>query len=105
MKQGYSAWSTTPPARGFVVDDVAEAVRVHTDTVAVVGSGGLGSIASWTVDYDAGVPSRSVALVDLANGSRTIAVANDPDTAIALLSRDSIGRSVTVSDDGAFDVD
>jgi acetyl-CoA C-acetyltransferase len=103
-KQGFSLWSTTPPARGFKSVDVSDQVTKAQDLVTVVDEAGAGTIATWTVDHRAPAP-RSVAIVDRADGTRTIGVSHDRAVAAALTAGDPIGTPVAVSADGELTLD
>ena len=95
-KQGFSVWSSAPPPRGWVTEDVTSAVAAATKIIPIVEDHhGPGAIASWTIDYRVGAPDRSVAILDVAGG-RTIAENRDPAVADRLLEADPIGRAVTV---------
>jgi len=103
-KQGFSLWSTTPPARGFKSVDVSAQVAEAQDLVPVVDEAGGGTIATWTVDHSAGAP-RSVAIVDRRDGTRTIGVSHDGAVAAALLADDPIGARAEVAAGGELTVD
>lgn len=102
VKQGFSIWSTDPPERGARGLDVSQEVARATETVPVTEATGPGTIVTWTVDFAGGQPSRSVAVVDLDRGPRTIASSPDPDVAGALLAGDPIGARVVVGDGGSL---
>jgi acetyl-CoA C-acetyltransferase len=100
-KQGLSLWSTTPPERGFKSVDVSDQVTKAQELVVVVDEAGPGTIATWTVDRSAGTP-RSVAIVDRADGTRAIGVADAEAVAQALVGGDPIGTAVEVGAGGAL---
>ena len=102
VKQGFSTWSATPSDRGFISQDVSDEVARVTPTVNLVDHSGSGTIATWTIDYAHGIPSRSVAFIDLHNDTRTIASSLEPEVAEALLAADPIGARVEVADGGTF---
>jgi len=110
VKQGFSVWSARPPGRGFLSDDVTTRVAERATTVDVVGDAhGPGSIATFTVDFAAGEPVRSVVLADVVDAAtpqrraRTIVEHRDPAVARALMAEDPIGRAVHLQD-GAFEL-
>jgi acetyl-CoA C-acetyltransferase len=91
-KPGAGLWSATPPAAAFQHDDVTEAARMVTGTKPLAPDAtGPGSIAGATVLHGADGPRATVAIVDLPDGSRTVAVgavgapvdAGDPVTLVA----------------------
>jgi hypothetical protein len=48
------------------------------------------------------VPARSVAIIDLASGVRTVAVDADPDRAAATVADDRVGEVIEVRSPGVF---
>lgn len=103
VKQAFGIWQAAPPIAGFRHEDVTVEVAERTDEVAVVdttGSTVTGTIATATVDVVDGEPFRAVALVDLPDGTRTIAGSIDGDLAAALVAADPIGWPVHVAADG-----
>jgi acetyl-CoA C-acetyltransferase len=102
-KQGVSIWSTEPPAAGYRHDDVSEAAAAATAVVPVVDPlDARGTVCSYTVTADADGPARAIALVDLGDGTRALAVADDRALAAALVETDAIGAPAVVSADGSF---
>jgi hypothetical protein len=55
-----------------------------------------------TVVHERGVPARSVAIIDLASGVRTVAVDADPDRAAATVADDRVGEVIEVRSPGVF---
>ncbi len=105
VKQAFSVWQAAPPHHRFRHDDVTSTVAASTDEVRVVDTTGRstgGLVATATVDVVDARPSRAVALVDLADGTRTIAESTDPDVAAALIDEDPIGRRVLIAGDSSF---
>lgn len=102
VKQGFGLWSTTPAPGGFRAEDVSDEVAVRTVTVPVVPDGGDGVVATFTVDGALGAPDRTVAIVDLAGGRRTIATSTDPDLGRSFVAADPIGTPVRVDDAGTL---
>ena len=111
VKQAFSIWQAAPPAERFRHEDVTMAVAQVADEIEVVDTtitasttGALvtGVVATATVDVTDGEPARTVALVDLADGTRTIATTTDPDVGGAFIATDPIGRPVAIGPDGTF---
>jgi len=105
-KQGVSVWSSRPPAAPCRVADVSERAAAATPAVDVVtGREGPATVATYTVRYgEDGAPTRAVALVDLADGPRAIAVSGDPGLASAMTAEEFCGRTVDLDDGGGFSV-
>ncbi len=102
-KFGGSVWSTRPADGGFVDVDVTEAVADATgvrrgDPEAQ----GPARVVAATVIHDRGQPSRAVAVLDTADGSRTVARCHQADVVTAMVCEDWIGRGVVVTEPGAF---
>jgi acetyl-CoA C-acetyltransferase len=96
-KQGVSVWSCRPPRDGFRFMNVSEEARRETEVVDVIGDGeGSGTIASYTILYESGEPSRAVALCDLENGGRTVAKVGDSGFSVAASEEELCGRRVSV---------
>jgi acetyl-CoA C-acetyltransferase len=105
-KQGVSIWSTDPAAAGYRHDDVSAAAAAATAVVPVVDPvDAQGTVLSFTVTADADGPARAIALVDLGDGTRALAVADDRSLAGALVEADAIGAPASVTVDGAFHLD
>lgn len=105
VKQAFSVWQASPPGGGFRHEDVTATVAERTEEVAVVDTTGTavtGAIATATVDVVDGEPARAVALVDLPDGTRTIAGSTDGELAALLVAADPIGWPVRVAADGTF---
>ncbi len=95
----------SPPGRRFSYDDVAAEVAAATEAVQVVGDRtGAGRVAAYTVLHERGMPRRGVALVDFADGTRTLATTDDAAHVAALLDEEWCGRAVTVTAGGALSV-
>lgn len=95
-KQGVSLWSTAPSRQSFVFDDVSDATARDTTAVPVVdGAEGEGRIAAYTVVTPES-DGRLVALVDLADGTRTIAVTTGAELVQLATCEEMIGRSARV---------
>ena len=104
-KQGVSLWASHAPQRRFTYDDVAADVAAATETVDVDGDRtGTGRVAGYTVLHERGTPRRGVALVDFADGTRTLATTDDAVQVAALLEREWCGHPVTVTTGGELSV-
>jgi acetyl-CoA C-acetyltransferase len=99
-KQGMVLLSTDPPENGCRIEDVSDETRDATELVAVVdGIDGEASVVGSTVAHTWGAPTRAIAIVESADGVRTIATCEEPDVLDAFLTEDWCGRTVSV--DGA----
>lgn len=97
-KQGVGLWSSRAPDRGFRWEDVSAETRRRTDTKVVVEDhDGSGVIAGYTVVYRHDQPWRAVAIADLPDGSRTIAVTDDPSAAATMTWGEWCGRPVQIN--------
>ena len=110
VKQAFSIWQAAPPAGGFRHEDVTAAATERfvadqvVDVVDTTGTAVTGTVVTATVDHTDGDPARGVALVDLPDGTRTIAVTFDANAATALVDADPIGWPVAVSADGTLEL-
>jgi hypothetical protein len=91
-------WSTEPPARPFEAADVTE--QVHADMpprpLAEV-SDGVATVAGYTVTYADQTPVRAIAIIDLPDGTRSIAITDDADLASTMVTEEWCGRRVRIS--------
>ena len=94
-KQGLTVWGGRPDPAGFRLDDLTDAAAAATETIPVVGAGGPGRVASYTVVYDRGEPARAVILVDLDAGGRAIVTATEPETLHAMTTQELIGQRIS----------
>jgi len=102
-KQGVSLWSCEPGEAGFGYADVSdEAERAEAPRAVVDAADADGSIAGYTVVRDPGAPARTVAVVDLEGGARTLVDSADPELAREATRRDLAGAAVRVRADGSF---
>jgi acetyl-CoA C-acetyltransferase len=101
-KQGFGIWSTTPPADGFRAADLtARAEAEVATTPSVDGVAGPATIVGCTAVADGqGVPHHGLAIVDLADGRRSLVTLPDPAVAAAMVDEEWIGRAVQVAEDG-----
>jgi acetyl-CoA C-acetyltransferase len=96
-KQGIAVWSRQPNPNGFqfvdVTDETIAATRVCD--VAVSYEGFAVTVAT-TVMHGRQGPERGVAIVDLADGRRSIASTADPATMAMMQREETCGRSVEI---------
>jgi hypothetical protein len=82
--------------------DVTADAEARTATVPLLPDAtGDATVAGHTVVFEDGVPSRTVAIVDVAGG-RTIARCADVEVAAAFTADDWVGRPVQVTEPGVF---
>jgi acetyl-CoA C-acetyltransferase len=100
-KPGIGVWSTTPDGSPPLVADLADQAAAATGTLAVVetldGYEGEATVATYTVTYAGMGPVRTVAVCDLPDGRRSVAVAEDPDLAAEAVAHELIGRGVELA--------
>jgi acetyl-CoA C-acetyltransferase len=102
-KPAAAIWSTEPGPAPFAPIDVTAAARATIATLPVdPAATGRGRIVGHTVVHDRGLPVRSVAIVELDGGVRTIAVDADPERAAATVGDDRVDERVTVTTAGVF---
>jgi len=101
-KQGFGLWSTEPPAAGFRCEDVSAAAGMAPTRPVAADHVGAATVATWTVDHQAGEPFRAVVVCDVADGARTLASTGDAQVCSAMAVGDWIGTSVDVRPDGSF---
>jgi acetyl-CoA C-acetyltransferase len=103
-KVGLGLWSSEPPARPWASLDVTDAARAATPERPLqpdaTDRSGRALIAASTVVHERGAPDRVVAVVDLPDGPRTVAVARDPALAATVVDDDLCGRAVEVPEPG-----
>lgn len=97
-KPGLGVWSTEtdgePPLIADLADEAAE--RTATRTV-VLSASGPATIASYTVTHDGQQPSELVAIVDLDDGNRAVARADDAGLLARALDDGVVGDRVEVT--------
>jgi acetyl-CoA C-acetyltransferase len=102
-KQGVSLWSGIPGSRAFRHEDVSAGVAAGTARIPCVHPRpSPATVASYTVAYAGDRPERAVAICDLPDGTRTIAVSDDASQSAGMTSSEWCGRRVTIRDDGTF---
>jgi acetyl-CoA C-acetyltransferase len=97
-KQGFTTWSTEPPAQGFRFEDATDPVAAATETVEIDESfDGVARVAGYTVQYAGTEPARAIALCDGSDGSRALCTGADP-ALLRLATEDELcGRRVRVT--------
>ncbi len=106
MKQGFSLWSTSAPARRYRSIDVTNTVAASTDGAAVrlvdPATRSSGVVVAITVVPQLDGTDTTVALVELDRDVRTIGVSTAIETAVSASSEEWIGRVVAVDADGTL---
>lgn len=100
-KQGVSLWSCEPGAAGFGYADVSqEAERAEAPRRVVDAADAAGTLAGYTVLYEPGAAPRTLVIVDLEDGARTLAGSDDAELARAGVQRELAGTRVRVQPGG-----
>jgi len=99
-KPGLGVWSARPDGRPPLLSDLAYEAASATGVVEAVedleGYDGPGTVATYTVTYDEGVPARVVAVCDTADGRRCVSIREDPDFAAQACEEELIGTAVRI---------
>jgi acetyl-CoA C-acetyltransferase len=96
-KQGVSLWASRAPDTPCRFEDVTDAVAAEVGPLAVAARhDGAATIASYTVLYEGGAPTRAVAVCDLPAGGRGVTSTTDATVVAALLAAEGCGRAVTL---------
>lgn len=97
-KQGVSVWGASPPPGGFGFADVSAEVDRATGRRAVVEDGaGQATVVTYTAFGE-----RALIVADRPDGTRAIAVRDDPALAASLRAEEWCGREVHLDRDGGF---
>ncbi|MCP5060610.1 MAG: acetyl-CoA acetyltransferase [bacterium] len=100
-KVGFAIWSTAPPAESFRFADVSEEVAARSTRREIVGDHqGPARVLGYTVVYAGEHPSEGIAVCELPDGRRTIAVTRDAELAAAMTREEFCGRDVMVGQAG-----
>ena len=100
-KHSFGVYSATPPSGEFRWEDVQQAVDTEPTRTALVQWDGVGTVESWTTPYDRdGNPEKAFLAVRTPDGSRTLALIDDPDQAAYSVAEDIAGAAVRVHPDG-----
>ena len=102
-KPGVALWSASPPGVAFAELDVTDEARLATATRPVdADATGPGRVVAHTVVHERGVPARSVALVEMDDGRRTVAVDADAGRAADRVGLDLVGTGLDVPTPGTW---
>jgi len=97
-KPGIGVWSGVPDGRPPLVEDLAGEAEAATGVLDVVetldGYDGEATVSTYTVTYDGMAPVRTVAVCDIPDGRRCVAVAEDPELAAHVVGVELIGSRV-----------
>lgn len=103
-KQAAAIWSAEPPARPFADEDVTARVEKGADEHVVVAVDDLpeqeAAVVGHTVLHIPDRPLRSVAVLELSDGRRTVARTESEAVAAAMETEDWCGRTVTLGQHG-----
>jgi acetyl-CoA C-acetyltransferase len=104
-KPGITVWSTDAPPDGFASDDVtADALRATPTRPLAIDETGPATIVGATVAHGRDEPARAIAVVELEDGSRTVASSEDPDDVRTATDTDVVAYRVELVAPGAFRV-
>jgi acetyl-CoA C-acetyltransferase len=102
-KVGLGVWSRVPPAVEWADIDVSRAAERATPLRPFTPDGvGSGHIVGATVVHVRGIPDHVVAVVELDDGPRTVAVERDPSLAARVVDDDLCGQPVAVPSSGVL---
>jgi len=102
-KVAFAVWSAQRPGEGFQYAEVSEEVARIADVREIVADyEGPVVIASYTVVYLNDQPIEVVAVCDLPDGRRTLAVNRDAHVAASVVNEEQCGREVLVGPGGAL---
>jgi len=100
-KHSFGVYGANPPAKNFRWEDVQEEVDREPTRTARVQREGVGTVESWTTPYDRqGNPEKAFVAVRTPDGSRTMALVEDPGQAAYTVAEDIAGAAVRVHSDG-----
>jgi acetyl-CoA C-acetyltransferase len=99
-KHSFGVYSTEPPAE-FRWENPQSVVEREPTRDGLVEWEGVGTVEAWTTPFDRdGHPEKVFVAVRTQDGSRTLAVIADPDSAQATVDEDIGGAKVAVTADG-----
>jgi acetyl-CoA C-acetyltransferase len=102
-KQGVSVWSTRPPAEGYRGEDVSDAVAAATRRVDTeIAEDSEAVVATYTVLFDDGRPTKGVVVADRRDGGRTVATSDDDALLGSMISEEWCGRTVQLHPSATF---
>ncbi|WP_445160295.1 acetyl-CoA acetyltransferase [Mycobacterium sp. Dal123C01] len=100
-KHSFGVYSSEPP-REFRWENTQPAVQREPTRNRLVQWEGIGAVEAWTTPFDRdGQPEKVFVAVRTQDGSRTLAVIADPDSAQATVREDIGGAKVAVTADGS----
>jgi acetyl-CoA C-acetyltransferase len=103
-KHSFGVYGTQPPKSGFCWEDVQSVVDSEATRPAAVSWQGRGTVESWTTPFDRdGQPQKTFLAVRTPDGSRALALIDDPATAESTVrddGEDIAGAAVDVHSDG-----
>jgi acetyl-CoA C-acetyltransferase len=100
-KHSFGVYSTEPPAE-FRWENPQSVVEREPTRDGLVEWEGVGTVEAWTTPFDRdGHPEKVFVAVRTQDGSRTLAVIADPDSAQATVDEDIGGAKVAVTADGS----
>ncbi len=100
-KHSFGVYGANPSAKNFRWEDVQEEVDREPTRTARVQWEGVGTVESWTTPYDRqGNPEKAFVAVRTPDGSRTMALVEDPGQAAYTVAEDIAGAAVRVHSDG-----
>jgi acetyl-CoA C-acetyltransferase len=107
-KHSFGVYGSEPPPSGFRWEDVQPVVDSEATRSAAVQWQGHGTVESWTTPFDRdGRPQKTFLAVRTADGSRALAVIDDPASAEVTVAEDGedlAGAAVEVHADGTATV-
>jgi acetyl-CoA C-acetyltransferase len=96
-KQGFGIWSACSGRSSFARLDVTSDVAAQQETKRVVHDyEGEGTIAGYTVIHEPD-PIRAIAVLDVANGNRTVAFSEDKGICLQMERQEFAGRTVRIA--------
>jgi acetyl-CoA C-acetyltransferase len=102
-KPAAAVWSSEPPQHGYRSADTTRQDAARADEMPLSPDAtGRARVHGCTVPFERGEPLLAVAVLELADGSRTVASCEDPETIASMLEEDWVGRQVSITEPGRF---
>jgi len=99
-KHSFGVYSTEPPSE-FRWEDLQPAVDSEPIRSGLLEWDGVGTVEAWTTPFNReGKPEKAFVAVRTSDGSRALAVINDPASAEVTVNDDIAGAKVAVAADG-----
>lgn len=98
-------YSTTPPERGFLADDVQQDLDGMGTQRTTATLPGPATVETFTIVHDREGPCRVIAALKDAGGTRAWGTIDDRDVAADLSMHDLVGRTGSIDEDGALSLD